>query len=287
MTAPAHAGSPPEGDAIAPCEPVPGLACVPGGSFIRGADRSSMPKRKPGDRLGEWPKETVWLPTFYMDVFEVTVERYDACVKSGRCEIARTRYRDFNRPKQPKVGVSWYHAEQFCRAQGEHLPTEAEWEKAARGTDGRTWPWGEKIATCAEAVIEDERGRSCGTKKGRGERPEAGRTYEVGTRPPNPYGLFDMAGNSWEWVADWASPSYEACGEACRGTDPKGPCGGGARPGSRRKVVRGGSWYWGAALATTTYRRAHVASNDPYHHFGFRCAASVEEARAIRASAQP
>jgi formylglycine-generating enzyme required for sulfatase activity len=94
-----------------------------------------------------------------------------------------------------------------------------------------------------------------------------------------------MVGNSYEWVADWHSASYAACGDACQGVDPRGPCAG-REPckGHRHRVVRGGSWYWGPAHATTVYRRRHIPANHPYiHHFGFRCAASAAEAARIAA----
>lgn len=267
----------PNGEPIQACEAVvEGMSCIPGGPFLRGVLQ--------GPEKNAMPQETIALQSFYMDKNEVTVEEYDACVARKECRKARTIYADFSRPKQPKVGVSWYDAVAYCEAQGKTLPTEAQWEKAARGTDGRMFPWGDDEATCERAVIMNRQGqRSCGVKKRFG-KPHKGRTFEVGSRPPTQYGLFDMAGNSWEWVLDWYSKSYAACGEACSGVDPRGPCGGEARcRGHRRKVVRGGSWYWPASYATTTYRRQHVPSNDPYHHFGFRCAASVAQARALGA----
>ena len=249
-----------------------GMACIPAGPFLRGSDNGPKETR---------PQETVWLETFYADVYEVTVEQYDACVASGRCKPAKTAYSDFSRPRQPKVGINWYRAKEFCEKNGKHLPTEAEWEKAARGTDGRLYPWGDEPATCERAVIMDARGRSCGVKKQGGE-PDKGRTFEVGTLQPNQYGLYDMAGNSWEWVADWYSKSYRACGKACQGKDPKGPCDGQEPcPGHEEKIVRGGSWYWPAEYATTIHRRPHFPQNKPYHHFGFRCAASLAEAAKI------
>jgi formylglycine-generating enzyme required for sulfatase activity len=220
-----------------------------------------------------------------MDVNEVTNEAYDACEAAGKCDKAGPAYLDFSRPKQPINGIKWYDARKFCEAQGKHLPTEAEWEKAARGTDGRLYPWGDERATCEHAVIKTKAGRSCGVKKEKGKKPETGRVWEVGQKPPNQFGLYDMSGNSYEWVADWYSRNYEVCGDACLGVDPKGPCDGAEEcPHHKKKIVRGGSWYWEADYATTVYRRAHFPHNDPYHHFGFRCAASVDEAAAIVAA---
>jgi formylglycine-generating enzyme required for sulfatase activity len=255
--------------AVLPCGQAPeGMACIPGGAFLRGANDGPRDAR---------PQETVWVQTFYMDTHEVTVEQYEACVKTGACQPARTAYgSDYSRPRQPKVGVSWYHAQAFCQAQAKRLPTEAEWERAARGTDGRRYPWGDEPATCERAVIMDAQGRrSCGVPW-KGSAPEKGRTFEVGSRPPNPYGLYDLAGNAWEWTADWHAASYKACGPACRGVNPKGPCGGAEPcPGHKERVVRGGSWYWPAEMATTYYRRGHLPGNRPYHHYGFRCAADA------------
>jgi formylglycine-generating enzyme required for sulfatase activity len=260
---------------FAPCAPPPvGMACIGGGAFQRGRDHGPA---------NEKPREAVTVSTFYLDVTEVTVEAWNACVAAGKCTDVKTLYSDYSRARQPKVGVGWFDADAYCRAHGKHLPTEAEWEKAARGTDGRLYPWGDQVATCERAVIMTDRGRSCGVKKAVGQGPDKGRTFEVGSKPADPRGLYDMSGNAEEWVADWASTSYAACGDACRGLDPRGPCGGAAPcPGHREKVVRGGSWYWPAANATSTHRRFHVPSNRPYHHFGFRCAASAAEAAALR-----
>ena len=253
-----------------PCATAPGqMACVPGGPFLRGSDTGAPDAR---------PQGTVWVQTFYMDVDEVTNASYRRCVRRGKCPKAGPKYRDFDRPKQPINGVSWFDAQRFCEQQGKRLPTEAEWEKAARGVDGRTFPWGNEPATCERAVMKDERGRSCGVRK-RGQFPEKGRVWEVGRKPAGVHGLRDMAGNSYEWVADWYSESYASCGEACAGVDPKGPCGGAARcKGHRRKVVRGGSWYWPGEHARTFHRRAHVPKNRPFHHFGFRCAVGAADA---------
>ena len=262
--------------AIIPCAaPPPGMACVPGGPFLRGSDDGLADAR---------PAAEVWVQTFYMDIDEVTNAAYQACVRAGKCRKAGPRYNDFDRPTQPVNGVSWYDARDFCEAHGKHLPSEAAWEKAARGTDGRTYPWGNEPVTCERAVIQDRTGRSCGVPK-QGKKPEVGRVWAVGSKPAAIHGLHDMAGNSYEWVADWHSRSYAACGDACLGVDPRGPCAG-REPckGHRHRVVRGGSWYWGPEHATTFHRRRHIPANHPYfHHFGFRCAASAEQAARLTA----
>jgi len=259
--------------------PVPDMACIPGGPFLRGVKGGRHPPAR--------PQAKVWVQTFYMDTYEVTYGAYKACEKEGRCRKAGPNYRDFDNPRQPITGVNWFDAKKYCEVHGKHLPTEAEWEKAARGTDGRLYPWGDEPATCERAVIMDGRGRSCGVRQRSKTHADVGRPEPVGTRPPNPYGLYDMAGNSGEWVADWFTPSWRACGKACLGVDPKGPCEGRVPcEGYTDKVVRGGSWFWPASYATTVYRRPHVPANRPiFHHFGFRCAASVDEARALAAPA--
>ncbi|MFA5624561.1 MAG: SUMF1/EgtB/PvdO family nonheme iron enzyme [Bradymonadales bacterium] len=263
------------------------MACIAGGYFIRGSNEDnhntckqpSYNKKKQNNTKNE---AKIWLDTFYMDKTEVTVKDFKACVAAKKCEKAGPKYYDFSRDKQPITGISWYDASNYCKVQGKHLPTEAEWEKAARGSDGDLYPWGSQPADCENSVIMDKQGRSCGMKK-RGNSPEKGRVLEVCSRPASRYGLCDMIGNAEEWVADWYSDSYESCGEDCMGDNPKGPCKAAEKcEGHRYKLVRGGSWYWPAEHATSVHRRSHVPSNNPYHHFGFRCAASQAEMKKIR-----
>ena len=275
---PAPVAALPDGSPVEPCldPPPPGMACIPGGAFLRGTDDG-----EPNTR----PAATIHLQTFYMDLNEVTVEEYKACKKAKRCPRGGPLYNDFSNPKQPITGPNWFAAVKYCEQAGKHLPTEAQWEKAARGPEGNLTPFGNEPLTCEVAIIMDERGRSCGVEKKK-EHPKKGRPNVIGTRPPGAYGLYDMAGNSWEWVADWASESYEKCGEACLGVDPKGPCGGADKcRGHDEKVVRGGSWYWPAEYATGVHRRTHFPINEHsnFHHFGFRCAASASEAQALAA----
>ena len=266
-----------DGTVASACKDGPtGMSCVPGGPFIRGSNEAAP---------NAAPEATIWLQTFYIDQNEVTYAEYKACVKERECPRSGPAYTDFDRPQQPINGISWFDAVAYCESKGKRLPTEAQWEKAARGPNGELHPWGDEPATCERAIIKDESGRGCGVLKKGGSKPETGRPWVIGSRPAYRYGLFDMAGNSWEWVADWSSRSYEKCGEHCLGIDPKGPCGGADEcPGYNRKIVRGGSWYWPADHATGVYRRSHLPKNRPFHHFGFRCAATVVEAETLRAA---
>jgi formylglycine-generating enzyme required for sulfatase activity len=253
------------------------MVCIPGGPYQRGVDHDPhrcVQHGQPADLVSAaMPASTVELDPFFLDRWEVTNRAYGACVEAGSCRSAGALYPGFRQPEQPVTGVSWHDADRYCRAQGKRLPTEAEWEKAARGPEGETHPWGNEPTSCARAVVRDSAGRGCGARVA-GVGGDVGRIAEVGSRPAGRYRLFDMMGNAEEWVADWWTPSYAACGSACGGSNPRGPCDGGSScPGHGFKVVRGGSWYWSAEHATGYHRRRHAPANEPFHHFGFRCAA--------------
>ena len=257
------------------------MVCIPGGRFSRGLDdddhRCEQLGQPPSRRPASQPAAEVTVSAFFMDETEVTVAAYRACVAAGDCKAVRPLYSDFFADAQPMTGVSWYEARAYCDARGKRLPTEAEWERAARGPAGWRTSFGNEPVSCEVAVIRNDEGRSCGVRK-KGSDGEKGKVLPVASRPAGAYGLFDMMGNAEEWVADWWTESYEACGEACLGEDPEGPCGGGGEACGKLsfKVVRGGSWYWGASHATAHHRRRHFPFNLPpdYHHFGFRCAVS-------------
>jgi len=279
----------PDGVAMEPCleATVHGMACVPGGAFIRGSSEQHLCHQGENRRAGTvWgPPEEIWQQTVYMDRTEVTYGAYQGCVDFGYCRPSKPSYNDYDRAEQPMVGMTWFDAKQFCESQGKHLPTEAEWELAARGSDGSQGPFGDDPTTCEQAVIRDDSGRSCGVPKA-APSPEKGRTWEVGLKPAGLYGLFDMVGNAEEWVADWYSKEYADCGSACQGTSPRGPCDGAEEcPGYTQKMVKGGSWYWTGDHARGWHRRPHFPANRPYHHFGFRCAATLDEARALVSAA--
>lgn len=244
-----------------------GMKCIPGGRFVRGSSRTSIDEDSGRKVKDEFPESVIEVSTFFMDTFEVTFSQYQECVKAGGCKPAKPNYRGYSRPNQPMLGVNWFHADEYCKWAGKRLPTEAEWEKAARGDSGDAYPWGNEPADCFKAIIQEKGKKGCGT----------GTTWDIGSRPAYRYGLYDMAGNSWEWVNDWYSESYEKCGSACMGKDPKGPCNGEVHcPSHTKKVVRGGSWWWDGFYALAFNRRPHYPSNKPFHHFGFRCAKNVK-----------
>jgi formylglycine-generating enzyme required for sulfatase activity len=248
------------------------MACVDGGTFILGASDGQSDELVPAE---------VSVDTFYMDLREVTNDQFDACVQAGRCSRPM-RYRDFMSPTQPRVAVSWNDAVACCEMNGKRLPTEAEWERAASGPGHTRFPWGDEPGGCEKAHVTDRRGHGCGRDT----------TLPVGSMPAGHFGLFDMAGNVHEWVADWYSPCLRGCegecGDACFGRNPRGPCNGAAScPGRTKRSIRGGSWYWPEERARTTARRGAEPANTANHRFGFRCAGDLEPTGAVVESATP
>ncbi len=271
----------PDGKPILHCldQEIVGMACIPGGSLVRGTKPKHTCEQPENRRSKTTFSETaaIWVQSFYMDKTEVTFAAYQQCVQEKKCRKSRPFYGDFDRPNQPMMGMTWYDANQYCKAQGKRLPTEAEWEHAARGPNHDQGPFGNETVTCEQAIIKDVSGRSCGVKK-KGSKPHIGRVWEVAQKPAGHYGLFDMVGNAEEWVADWFTPDLNDCGEECAGVNPQGICGGKEKcKQSQKKVVKGGSWYWSGSHATGWHRRPHYPKNKPYHHFGFRCAASLQQ----------
>ncbi len=239
------------------------MSCIPGGTFIMGYNGYTIEEDTLKAIKDTYPEHKVYVKSFWMDKYEVTYGEYMECVKANYCTFAKPNYEGFSDPRQPMVGVSWYQASQYCEWKGKRLPTEAEWEKSARGEVGDIYPWGNDEITCEKAIIQENQKKGCGK----------GTTWVVGSRGAFRYDLYDIAGNSWEWVLDWYSENYEVCGIGCFKDNPKGPCDGNLNcPGHNKKVVRGGSWWWDGNFATGYNRRAHFPENKPFHHFGFRCA---------------
>jgi formylglycine-generating enzyme required for sulfatase activity len=224
------------------------MVYVPAGEFIMGSTNSD-----PEIHKDEQPQHSVTLDAFWIDRTEVSNGQYRSCVDAGvctppTCDWGENTYDDATRDDYPVACVNWKEVQAYCAWVGGHLPTEAQWEKAARGTTGLRYPWGEvfdpNLCNSEEAGI--------------------GEPLPVGQYSPagdSPYGVADMAGNVWEWVTDYYDIGYYATAPS---ENPTGPAGG------ERRSVRGGSWYGNYNNARTAYRYYDV----PYGRssgVGFRC----------------
>jgi formylglycine-generating enzyme required for sulfatase activity len=233
------------------------LVYVPAGEFLMGSADSD------GDADNdEKPQHRVYLDAFWMDRTEVTKDQYQQCVAAGKC--AAPSCRGTGQGNHPVVCVSWQDAADYCTWAGRRLPTEAEWEKAARGTDGRKYPWGNQgvagnlLNFCDSNCGYDWRDNS--VNDGYRETAPVG-SYPAGA---SSYGALDMAGNVWEWVGDWYDEKYYA-GSPAR--NPTGPASGQAR------VVRGGSCSDGQGFVRAAVRYRYVPDFRDVC-VGFRCARS-------------
>jgi eukaryotic-like serine/threonine-protein kinase len=183
-----------------PTSPADGmrLVYVPAGEFTMGS--------MDGD-IDEKPVRTIYLDAFWIDKTEVTQSMYAKCTSDG-CKEPACGYQGDN---YPVVCVDWKSANAYCEWAGRRLPTEFEWEKAARGTDNRIYPWGDEPASCEYAVMDDlmGSGNGCGQNF----------AWEVGSKPDgiSPNGALDMGGNVAEWVADWDPYAVNGAGYVLRG----------------------------------------------------------------------
>ena len=221
----------------------------------------------------EKPIHSVYLDAFWIDQMEVTNAMFAAFLndkgnqsegganwldasdddvlieQNGGVWQAKSGFAD-----HPVIEVTWYGANAYCEWAGRRLPTEAEWEKAARGgLEGEKYPWGDQAPVCASGAENGAQFVDC-----------AGDTVVVGNYSPNGYGLYDMAGNVWEWVADWYDESYY---QNSSSDNPEGPESGGYR------VLRGGSWNYNVGVLRSAFRVGSTPDDTDLYN-GFRCARS-------------
>ena len=221
------------------------MALVPAGEFTMGSVT--------GD-ADEQPVHKVYLDAFFMDLHQLSVAQYARFLEDTHHE-APPEWSLMNRPQnqnRPVANVNWAEADAYCKWAGKRLPTEAEWEKAARGTDGRTYPWGNAPPTALHANSGKEVWSNHATLTPVG-------MFEEGK---SPYGIYDMAGNVWEWVGDWYDQDYYKTSPQ---QNPTGP------PMGLYKVIRGGSWGSGPKNLRSSDRETHLTSFQGFGT-GFRCA---------------
>ena len=265
-----------ETDTVIPDVDVYGdMVKIPNGNFMMGCN-TAVDTECVGDG-GEAPYHDVYLDTYWIDIYEVTNEKYQDCVDATAC--VAPHYDDgtcyiyngtswvqgavqavFRGAQKPVVCVNWAEAKTYCEWAGKRLPTEAEWEKAARDGDGRKYPWGNTAPTSNHAVYS------------------VSNTYDVGSKEAgkSPYGAYDMAGNVWEWVNDWYATDYYASSPS---VNPEGPATGTSR------VLRGGSWNNNATNLRASNRNNNTPGNTNTNN-GFRCA-NVLPVRVTRDAAAP
>ncbi|HNW82697.1 MAG TPA: SUMF1/EgtB/PvdO family nonheme iron enzyme [bacterium] len=245
-----------------------GMCDIPAGQFTMGCALTDLDCNS-----DETPRHSVILSSYKIMKNEVTVSEYEACVTAGNCNNSTptqihyavwsntTNYMYCNlgssrESSQPMNCVSWYGAKAYCEWLGMRLPTEAEWEYAAKGNDDRIYPWGDTDATCDYAVMKEAGFLGCGT----------GTTWVVGSKTAgdSPFGASDMSGNLREWCNDSYSATYYSVSPQI---NPQGPASG------SYKVLRGGSWYRNKIDLRASSRYFSSSADNLLDSFGFRCVA--------------
>ena len=232
-------------------EPNP-MVMIPAGEFVMGSD-----ERLPD----EGPQQTVNLDTYWIDVYEVTNAQYKKFIAATeRRSPAHFTNRIFPAGKgnHPVTEVTWVDAQDYCTWAGKRLPTDQEWEKAARGTDGRMYPWGNELDI-----------NKANTPMRWASLKQAGATLPVGSFPGgvSPYGLYDMSGNVWEWTSSW----YQAYPGNTHPSE---------NYGEQYKTLKGGSWwdcsFYQCGISAPSFNRAFFMRGTHNKSFGFRCARDAE-----------
>jgi sulfatase modifying factor 1 len=221
------------------------MVSIPAGDFLMGSDN--------GDP-DESPIHKVYLDAFYIDIYEVTNSQYKKFIDATGHKPPRF-WNDpkCNAPDQPVVGVIYQDAMDYCKWAGKRLPTEAEWEKSARGgLVSKEYPWGDE--EIANPGLENEN-------------PGLSSAVTVGRFDPNGYGLYDMERNAWEWCADWYGEEYYANSPE---KNPKGLISG------DKRILRGGSWFSGIYTPQRIAYRYSLEPDQTSYLIGFRCVQDVE-----------
>ena len=228
------------------------MVYVPAGNFSMGTNDGASDEK---------PMHSVFLDSYWFDKTEVTNGMYALCVSAGACQVPfstegpmpKSIYGNLQYKDYPVTYVNWNYAQSYCHWAGARLPTEAEWEKAARGTDGRMYPWGNEVPTCSLANF--------------GFQDCVGDTSAVGTHPSgaSPYGALDLAGNVMEWVNDWYDSNYYTNSPFL---NPQGPSSGTSR------VLRGG-FFSSSEIDILSTKRLKVSPTFSYESVGFRCVLGV------------
>lgn len=241
---------------------------IEGATFKMGAQAADKdaPNFDPVARPEEGPVHDVTLSTFWIQKYEASVGIYDVCVRAGWCSLddilTEGQYISWSRPDRTPYamnGITWKGAQRLCAFLGGRLPTEAEWELAARGTTSQRFPWGDFLECDTEPSMPLTPQQMTGTELAC-PLMEPQRTM-VG-RLTSPYGLYRMAGHMWEWVGDWYAPDAYA---HATGQDPTGPTSG------ERRVQRGGGWLDTQALDLRSAARGALPPDERLPDVGFRC----------------
>lgn len=230
------------------------MVLIPAGEFTMGDDQGEKDER---------PARRVYLDAFSIDKFEVTVALYAKFLEATGLEAPPqwNIINQFQHQKRPVVMVDWADAATYCKWAGKRLPTEAEWEKAARGTDGRTFPWGNDPPTRLHANFG---------KFNANNEVDYGWNSHAALNPvglledgKSPYGIYDMAGNVSEWTSDWYDKNAYQNSPA---RNPKGAASG------EDKVLRGGSWLVNPQALRSAHRDNDLKPTNRFSDNGFRCA---------------